>query len=200
MRGGHVKKRSPKVGSGRRPGLVQVGRRIRELRHARRVSLTDLAGQAGLSQGYLSQIERDLATPSTTVLSRLSEVLGVPLGHFFEGLAERLPENFVVRRTQRRILLYPGSPVRNELLVPDLRGKLEAVYFRARAGMRSPNYKHDGEDFCYVLKGRLRIAVGPDTFLLNAGDSVSFPSHTLHYWEAVGRSTEVLWVATPPSW
>jgi hypothetical protein len=45
-----------------------------------------------------------------------------------DSSAEPLPENFVGRRTQRRVVIYPGSSARHELLVPNLRGELEAVY------------------------------------------------------------------------
>jgi transcriptional regulator with XRE-family HTH domain len=183
----------------RRPG-VEVGRRLRDLRHARHLSLVAVSRRAGLSQGYLSQVERDRATPSMTAISKLAEVLGVPVAYFFEAAQERLPENYVVRQGRRRTVLYPGSRVRNELLVPDLRGRLEAIRFRAPAGTKSPTYKHEGEEFGYVLKGRLRVTVGGDTFVLGKGDSICFPSHQAHFWEALGRGTEALWVATPPSW
>ncbi|MBI1733602.1 MAG: cupin domain-containing protein [Candidatus Rokubacteria bacterium] len=192
------------VGAGaepaRRRDALAIGKRLRELRHARSLSLAQVSRLAGLSQGYLSQVERDRATPSTTALSRLSEVLDVPVVHFFEPSHERLPDQYVVRRDGRRTILYPGSKVKNELLVPDLRGKLEAIYFRAPGKTRSPVYKHEGEEFGFVLKGRLRVTVGDDTFVLGRGDSISLPSHQPHFWEALGRGVEALWVATPPSW
>jgi quercetin dioxygenase-like cupin family protein len=100
------------------------------------------------------------------------------MAYVLESSAEPLPEDFVGRRTQRRGVIYPGSSARHELLVPNLRGELEAVYVRARPGMRSPVYKHDSEDFACVLKGRLAITVGDDIFTLSRGDSVAYPSHT----------------------
>jgi transcriptional regulator with XRE-family HTH domain len=202
MRGTARRRSAPNGGPdarARRDG-VEVGRRLRELRHTRSLSLSELARRAGLSQGYLSQVERDRATPSTTALAKLSEVLGVPLGYLFEPGQERAPEHYVVRRSARRAVLYPGSRVRNELLVPDLRGRLEAVYFGAKAGMKSPLYTHEGEEFGYVLKGSMKVSVGNDTFVLHKGDSISFPSHHPHRWEALGRGVEALWIATPPSW
>ena len=179
---------------------LRFGARLRALRRARRVPLTALARRAGLSPGYLSLVERDMATPSVTALARLSDTLEVPMSHFFEPAGERTPGQYVVRRHGRRVVLYPGSPVRHELLVPDLRGKLEAVYSRVRAGTKSPVYKHDGEEFGYVLRGRLRVTVGDDVFTLEPGDSISYPSHLPHHWEALGKGVEVVWVATPPSW
>jgi quercetin dioxygenase-like cupin family protein len=186
-----------------RPGRQhepKVGVRVRALRRGRRVPLTVLARRAGLSPGYLSLVERDMATPSMTALGRLAETLEVPISHFFEATGERAPEHYVVRRQGRRVVLYPGSKVRHELLVADLRGRLEAVYSRVRTGTRSPEYKHDGEEFGFVLKGRMRVTVGDDTFTLGRGDSISYPSHLPHRWEALGGGLEVLWVATPPSW
>jgi transcriptional regulator with XRE-family HTH domain len=184
----------------RRKHEVEVGRRLRALRQERKLSLTTLSRRAGLSQGYLSQVERDRAIPSMTALSKLAEVLGVSVAHLFEAAHERLPENYVVRRGGRRAVFYPGSTVRNELLVPDLRGRLEAISFRARAGTKSPLYKHEGEEFGYVLKGRLRVTIGSDEFVLAKGDAICFPSHQPHFWEAVGSEMEALWVTTPPSW
>ena len=179
---------------------IRFGTRLRELRRSRAVPLTALAKRAGLSPGYLSLVERDMATPSMTALARLSETLDVPMTYLFDPSAERRPENFVVRRARRRVVIYPGSTAKHELLVPDLRGKLEAVYVRAPAGTRSPVYKHDGEDFAYVLKGRLRLTVGDDSFTLERGDSISYPSHEPHFWEALGTGVEALFVATPPAW
>ena len=190
----------PPADGQRRADAIAIGRRLRELRHAKSLSLAQVSQRADLSQGYLSQVERDRATPSTTALSRLSEVLEVPVAHFFEASHERLPEHYVVRRGRRRTILYPCSKVKNELLVPDLRGRLEAIYFRAPGKTRSPVYKHEGEEFGYVLKGRLRVTVGDDTFVLGKGDSITLPSHQPHFWEALGRGAEALWVATPPSW
>jgi transcriptional regulator with XRE-family HTH domain len=178
---------------------VRIGARLRTLRRDRRVALTTLSRRAGLSPGYLSQVERDLATPSTTALGRLSEVLDVPVSYFFEPSGERLPENYVVRRDQRKMIIYPDFPVQNQLLVPDLRGKLEAVYLKAARKTRSPVYRHDGEEFGYVIRGRLRVTVGDDVFTLERGDSISYPSHLPHFWETLAE-TEMLWVATPPSW
>jgi transcriptional regulator with XRE-family HTH domain len=179
---------------------VRIGERLRELRQRARTPLTALAAKAGLSPGYLSQVERDLATPSTTALARLSDALGVPVGHFFESSGERVPGNYVVRRDARRTIIYPGSTVRSELLVSDLRGKLEGLYFRARPGAKSPVYKHDGEEFGYIFRGRLRITIGDDVFTLGRGDSICFPCHVPHWWEALGTGVEALWVVTPPSW
>ena len=183
----------------RHPGL-QFGARLRALRRQRQMALTALARRAGLSPGYLSLVERDLATPSTTALARLAATLDVPMSSLFASNGQRTPDSYVVRRRSRRVLIYPDSPVRNELLVPDLRGKLEAVYFRARPHTKSPTYSHDGEDFGHVLRGRLRVVVGDDVFTLEQGDSISFPSHIAHHWETLTGGAEAIWVATPPSW
>ena len=178
---------------------VRIGGRLRALRRERRVPLTTLSRRAGLSPGYLSQIENDLAVPSTTALGRLAQVLEVPLSSFFEPSGGRLPENYVVRRTARRAVVYPGSRVHHELLVPDLRGKLEVVYCNAPAQTTSPTYQHEGEELGYVIRGRLRVTVGGDVFVLERGDAISYPSHRPHFWQTLAE-TEMIWIATPPSW
>jgi transcriptional regulator with XRE-family HTH domain len=178
---------------------VRVGARLRALRLERQVPLTTLSRRAGLSPGYLSQVENDLAMPSTTALGRLAHVLDIPLASFFEPSGERQPDHYVVRRAARRAVVYPGSTVHHELLVPDLRGKLEAVYCNAPRNTTSPTYRHEGEEFGYVIRGRLRVTVGDDVFVLKRGDAISYPSHLRHFWHTQVQ-TEMLWIATPPSW
>jgi transcriptional regulator with XRE-family HTH domain len=178
---------------------VRIGARLRALRLERRVPLTALSRRAGLSPGYLSQVENDLAMPSTTALGRLAEALDVPLASVFEPHGERSPEQYVVRRASRRAVVYPGSKVHHELLVPDLRGKLEAVYCNAPRDTTSPTYRHEGEELGYVIRGRLRVTVGDDVFVLERGDAISYPSHLTHFWHTLAE-TEMLWIATPPSW
>lgn len=198
---GRAAKAKPKEEAPARPAAgLQFGARLRALRGERQMALTALARRAGLSAGYLSLVERDMATPSTTALARIAEALDVSIQHLFEPSGHRMPENYVVRRRNRKVVIYPGSPVRNELLVSDLRGKLEAVYFKAKPHTVSPSYKHDGEDFGHVINGRLTVVVGDDTFTLERGDSIAFPSHVIHHWETGTTGAEVIWVATPPSW
>ena len=91
------------------------------------------------------------------------------------------------------------APASTTSCLPDLRGKLEVVYCNAPPQTTSPTYQHEGEELGYVIRGRLRVTVGGDVFVLERGDAISYPSHRPHFWQTLAE-TEMIWIATPPSW
>src|SRR5437899_11233549 len=98
------------------PGGVQVqkdtanepdlGLTIRRLRESRQLALIEVAARSGLTQSFLSQVERNLTSPSVASLRKVAQAFGVPLTELFQGPVR--PENRVVRRAERRQLIHPG--------------------------------------------------------------------------------------------
>jgi transcriptional regulator with XRE-family HTH domain len=83
----------------------RIGGEIRDLRKARGVTLAAMAEASGLSVGYLSLVERNLATPSIKSLHAVSRALGATIGWFFEtGEAPEAERDLIVRRARRRAL------------------------------------------------------------------------------------------------
>jgi len=179
-----------------------IGREIRGLRKARGLTLVRLGAQCGLSVGYLSLLERDLATPSISALHALSRALGVTVSWFFEsGLAPAGERDFVVRGGRRRRLDY-ATGIADELLSPNLTGALELLSCRFQPGAASGDtpYTHSGEEAGVVLRGRLDLWVDEKLFHLEAGDSFAFPSTLPHrYCNPGEEEAEVIWAITPPS-
>lgn len=181
----------------------RIGREIRGLRNARGVKLTQLAATSGLSIGYLSMLERDLATPSIKALQAVAHALGVTIGWFFE--ANEVPEaerDLVVRRARRRRLDYSAGVV-DELLSPNLTGALELLSCRFPPGSSSGDetYSHTGEEAGVVIRGRLELWVDGRMLTLEAGDSFGFQSALPHRYRNPGPDeTEVIWAITPPSY
>ncbi|MGE0723890.1 MAG: helix-turn-helix domain-containing protein [Alphaproteobacteria bacterium] len=183
-------------------GIRPLGREIRGLRKARGYTLAVLARESGLSVGYLSLLERDLATPSINALYGVSRALGVTVSWFFEaGAAPEGERDFVVRRARRRRLDYSAGIV-DELLSPTLTGALELLASRFPPGASSGEapYTHAGEEAGVVIRGRLELWVDGKVFSLEAGDSFGFPSTLPHrYRNPGGEEAEVIWAITPPS-
>jgi transcriptional regulator with XRE-family HTH domain len=181
----------------------QIGIDIRGLRKARGQTLADLADASGLSVGYLSLLERDLATPSIKALHGVSRALGVTISWFFE--AGDIPEDergLVVRKSGRRRLDYSAGVV-DELLSPHLMGALELLSCRFPPGASSGEepYTHTGEEAGVVLRGQLELWVDGKTLLLEAGDSFGFQSSLPHRYRNPGtEEAEVIWAITPPSY
>lgn len=180
-----------------------IGLRVRELRRAKRLTLAQLSAETGLSVGYISQIERDLASPSVAALSGLARALGVSISWFFgtEGAADDSGEGAVIVRREARRQLSFHSGVSDELLCPDLMGKLELLRCVLEPGASSGErlYDHEGEEGGYVAEGELELTIEGASHLLRAGDSFRFSSSRPHRYRNPGSTPAVvIWAMTPP--
>jgi transcriptional regulator with XRE-family HTH domain len=179
-----------------------LGTTIRRLRESRHLSLKEVAARSGLTQSFLSQVERDLTSPSVASLRKVAQAFGVPLTALFQGPS--LPENRVVRHAERRQLIHPSRQWRDYLLTPNLTGKLQVILSVIEPGGGSGDepYAHDSDEECViVLRGRLEFWVGSDRYVLEEGDSIVFESRIPHRNRNLGPAqAEVLWITTPPSY
>jgi transcriptional regulator with XRE-family HTH domain len=180
----------------------RIGAELRYLRLAKRLTLKELADQAQISIGLLSQLERGRSQLSVATLMRLSTVLGVPMNFFFSKAQVPLREesDVVVRGAERRELRFPGIGVREDLLSPSLAGPIEMLLSTIEPGADCGEaYSHRGDEAGLLLSGSLDLWVGERHFLLNAGDSFSFPSSLPHRYRNNGNvPTKIVWIITPP--
>ncbi|MDO8362384.1 MAG: XRE family transcriptional regulator [Actinomycetota bacterium] len=179
----------------------QIGGRIRELRKAHGRTLADVAGAAGISVSYLSQIERNVSRLPIGVLKHIADALGVHMNWFFhsgrQGPAEE--RDVVVRAGNRRNLTFTGLGISEELLSPNLAGPLELLISTIHPGADSEFYAHDGAEAGLVIAGVLQLWVGDRHFQLEVGDSFAFSSSERHRCANHGAGeVKVLWVITPP--
>ena len=184
------------------PQQLFLGTRIRGLRKARGLTLTDLAQMSELTAGYLSQLERNLAYPSIPALFNIARSLGVTIQWFFasETVPAAEDEGYVVRKGNRQSIHYEDGIV-DQLLTPLPNHQLEMLQSSFPPGTYSQqSYSHEGEEAGYVLSGQFELWVGERHFLLEAGDSFSFASHEPHRYGNPGKvETLVIWVITPPT-
>ncbi|WP_136440941.1 helix-turn-helix domain-containing protein [Pacificoceanicola onchidii] len=179
-----------------------LGQEIRALRKAKRMTLGQLGQMTGLSNGFISQIERGQNRPSVTALFKISRALGVSVGWFFPaGDREASGEaSHIVRRAARRSIDYDDG-IRDELLTPGLAGGLELLSCRFPPGSGVEKvYAHEGEEAGVVIRGALDLWIGETLYQLREGDSFSFDSATPHrYRNPTQDETVVIWAITPPS-
>jgi transcriptional regulator with XRE-family HTH domain len=192
---------------------MELGPRLRRSRQRRGLTLQAVADLAGLSKSFVSQVESGTSTPSLASLKRIGDALGIPLAALVDGhdplQRGRASEDLVsssdvrvVRRKRRKMLIWPGSHGRTQLLTPDLQRKLEVTLSVWKPGYTTGHepYAHHGEEFGLVLEGRFEVTVGDETFVLEKGDTIYFPSHLPHKSRVIGRRpATTLWVITPPS-
>ena len=185
-----------------------LGEELRSLRKAHGLTLKDLAQASGKSVSFLSKIERGLARPSITALQDIAEALGVPIGWFFQtdGPAPAEERPYIVRAARRRRLRYAGVAstdymgFEDYLLSANLDGQLALGLSRYAPGGTAgdDHYTHQGEEAGLVLEGEIELTLDTKTFLLEAGDSFSFPASIPHTYRNPGESTAVIvWANTP---
>jgi len=177
--------------------LEKLGQRLRALRKERGLTLAQLGRQVGLSASYLSQVERGVTMPSLPKLTAMARALAVDVRDLFED--ERSP-HCVVRSGEGRTL-GGTHDFAVELLSADLLGKNILPYrVTCQPGAacdRPPAYP--GEECGLVLKGRLRVTVGEEAFVLETGDSIHYQRHQPHSWQNDGaEECIVLWATSPP--
>ena len=179
-----------------------MGERVRERRKELGLSLEELAGRTDLTASFLSLIERNINNPSLDSLYRIAEALDVPPFYFSVAAhATASVQNPVVRRNERIQITFPPGDVTSELLVPNLRNKLEVFISRVQpsAGNVARTPKMASEECLYVMEGRLRVVLNEQEYLLEAGDSIYIQGFALREISAVGEGEAVFLSAiTPP--
>lgn len=173
---------------------LHLGAKIRDLRKKSGLVLQDLSNRTGLSKPLLSQIEKEVVSPPVATLLKIARALGVEISFFFQNTdaAEKVT---VVRRDESRTvdsrqfgrerggyyyeaLAYKRSRKHMEpFLVEFRRGKVEDLSY----------FSHEGEEFIYVLHGRLEFRTEDQQVALEPGDSLYLESSVPHAYRALGN-------------
>ncbi len=184
---------------------LAIGHQIRDLRRAKRMTLTDLAGAIGRSVGYISQIERGKSAVTIPVLQEIAAALEVQAGWFFSGQANapREERDFIVRKENRKTLQLSSVGLTEELLSPNLSGTLEFLLTTYKPGASTGEgpRSRQGEEAGLILKGVLDLTINDRTFRLEEGDSFSLPPEGEHFCFNPGDEDVVIaWIITPPTY
>jgi transcriptional regulator with XRE-family HTH domain len=173
-----------------------VGSHLRQLRMKRGLSLAQVAKAVGVSIGFVSAVERSQMSASVGTLRKLARFYKSNILDFFDPSEA----NGRVVRPNKRKVLEAGPGVRMELLAWGNKVMEPHLFRIAPHAGSGESYTHEGEEFLYVLRGELQIALQKDEYRLKAGDSFYFESATPHRWKNPGKTeTWVLWVNTPPT-
>src|SRR5919197_6362821 len=180
---------------------VDVGERLRAIRRSRRATLRTIAARSGLSESFLSQVERGRSSASIASLRRIADALGVSIADLFEPAG--LPGPRVLRRDERPALQF-GILGRKLLLTPRPLHHLEVFVGELEVGgsTGAEPYAHgDSEELFVVLSGNVQVEVGGELFELERGDSIDYRSSAPHRVSNVSEElAEVMWIISPPSY
>ncbi|MBK3495388.1 helix-turn-helix transcriptional regulator [Viridibacillus sp. YIM B01967] len=176
---------------------MQIGKKIKRLRLKKGLTQEELGERTDLSKGYISQLERDLNSPSIETLFTLLEVLGSTPKDFFDD--EQEEQKVVYTDEDQTIFTDEDKKYRIQWLIPTSNEKeIEPVILTFEQNGEFKQFEPSlSETFIYVLSGRIRLVLGKEEYIATAGNAVYFDASDTHQlFNAHAGKTDLLLVAT----
>ena len=176
---------------------MEIGSKIKNLRVLKGLTQEKLANRAELSKGFISQVERDLTSPSIATLIDILQCLGTNISDFFNDTDDDqivFGKNDYFEKTDVEL--------NNQIqwIIPNAQKNImEPILLTLEAGGSTyPDNPHEGEEFGYVLQGSVTLHIGAKTLRAKKGESFYFTSDKKHYITSKSGAV-LLWVSSPPS-
>jgi transcriptional regulator with XRE-family HTH domain len=154
------------------------GAKMKQLRQLRKISFEQLANKTGFSQRYLKEIEEGIAIPPVSAVIQIAKALAIDAGSFLSAEEQEASER------RRRESFYKRTQAYSyKTLTPDAETKhMKAflVTIDPKQDHKMVEYKHEGEEFIYVLKGHVEVMVGESQSHLKKGETLHFNSGITH--------------------
>ena len=176
---------------------MDIGKKLKELRQQNDLTLDDLASRSELTKGFLSQVERNLTTPSIATLADILESLGTNLSDFFHE-----EEETQIVFSKQDFFEDEQEDYTIEWVIPNAqKNEMEPILLTLHPHKKSHELSaHHGEEFGYVLNGAITIHIGNKKIQAKKGESFYFTPKQSHYIEETGgKGATILWVSSPPS-
>ena len=178
---------------------LKIGEKLKRFRILNELTQDELAQRCDLTKGFISQIERDLTSPSIATLIDILEALGTDAKNFFD---EELEDKIVF--TEEDIYSSKNDELGYEIswLIPNAqKNAMEPILITLNSDSTSNiEHPHKGEEFGFVIKGIVNVCIGKQKYKVKKGESFYFKSNKVHYIENKHhKPATILWVANPPS-
>jgi len=176
---------------------MQLGKKIRDLRFRRGLTVQQLAEASSLSKGFISQVENDRTSPSLATLRDLARALDTSVAYL---VVEDDQVPYVVRGSDRPRIHQTGNPARLEVLSAQPRRNLELLMAEIPPGSSAGNGRHfpQGEECVVCLEGRVTVTCGQHRMVLDTGDSCHYDGGAPHAIENTGTSNARVIIAITP--
>ena len=177
---------------------MTIGENLKRLRVANSLTQQELADRCELTKGYISQLERDLTSPSIATLTDILECLGTDLASFFNQSTDT---KVVFKQEDVFIKESDDNYIINWIVPNAQKNKMEPILIELGPNSKTKaDEPHDGEEFGYVLNGSIILNYGNQVYKVKKGESFYIKANKTHYIENTGKYTaRVLWVCTPPN-
>lgn len=176
---------------------MELGTKIKRLRLQNNLTQEELADRCELTKGYISQLENELTSPSITTLEDILNALGTTFADFFKDEKE---EKVVF--TEAEFIEKVADTHKIEWLVPNAqKNEMEPIRVTVEPHTTlEEDVPHEGEEFGYVISGRVWLHIGQAAYCVKKGEVFYFTSDKPHLLEnRTNEKAVVLWVASPPT-
>ena len=176
---------------------MEIGTKIKRLRLQNNLTQEELADRCELTKGYISQLENELTSPSITTLEDILNALGTTFAEFFKDEKE---EKVVF--TEAEFIEKVVDTHKIEWLVPNAqKNEMEPIRVTIEPHTNlEEDVPHEGEEFGYVISGRIWLHIGQAAHCVKKGEVFYFTSSKPHRLEnRTNEKAVVLWVASPPT-
>lgn len=178
---------------------MNIGEKIKNLRTQNGLTQEELGNRSELTKGFISQVERNITSPSIASLRDILECLGTNLRDFFN---DGEPEKIVFHINDYFVKDDPLLSQTIEWIVPNAqKNDMEPIVITiGKNGHSTIDEPHAGEEFGYVLSGSIDVILGKAKYKAKKGESFYYQANKLHYLENTGSTPAViLWICTPPN-
>ena len=172
-----------------------LGEKLRRCRKDAGLTMQVVADEAGLSVGFISQVERDLTVPSLSSLRAIAGALRQPISYFLE---QPTSSDDATRADQRVSYSVAAGALSYERISAKFPGStIRSVIVHEPPGHRNEPISHEGEELFYMLEGELTVEVEGTRTILRRGDSMHFDSRKVHStWNHTSETSAMLWCGT----
>ena len=175
---------------------MDIGAKIKRLRFSNQWTLEELANRSELTKGFLSQLERDLTSPSIATLENILEALGTNLKDFF---SEDEDEQIVFSKDD--FFENTQDDYKISYIIPNAqKNEMEPILIELKEDKKSMEIDpHDGEEFGYVIQGKVTLVNGEEEYDVKKGETFYLKGNLPHY--IINKNdtlAKVIWVSTPP--
>ena len=176
---------------------MELGKKIKRMRNQKRLTQSELADRCELTKGYISQLENDLNSPSIATLTDILAALGSNLAEFFQ---EEKEEKIVF--SKKEFIEKDSEGVFWRWLIPNAqKNMMEPVLVELDESVETAgDIPHEGEEFGYVLEGKIAILLGNKRYVCKKGEAFYYPANKPHSIVNQGKNkAKFLWISTPPN-
>ncbi|MCD4721827.1 MAG: XRE family transcriptional regulator [Desulfobacula sp.] len=185
------------IKNGKKSDVDEVGKRIKQVREKRGVSLEDLSNLTGFDISRLKDIESGKVKPQLGTVMKLSKALDSAVGRLVSGMGTKLYS--ITRKDERKPISRSTSKTSKKnvysymSLAPEVQGRhMEALIVQLEKAEDKEISVHNGEEFIFVLEGIVNLTIGKETYDLDPGDSAYYLSTTPHFITAKTEKATIL--------